>query len=84
MTSVSLITRFAQHRTLTTTGRLSVGQRSLFMDATNSLVWGVDEYGCDQIVSHTDLELDWMNRAIDWINVSHGPALVPPAEFVYT
>lgn len=82
--SVSLIQRFDQLRALTSKGRLQVGQRSLYLDSPNEIVWGVDEYGCDLIVAQTHLELDWTERAIDWINQAKGPDLVHPAEFLYS
>lgn len=80
----TLFQRVEQQRTLAQTGRLHVGQRSLHLDGKNQIVWGVDEYGCDLIVSQTELEFDWVTRALDWINQSKGPELVHPAEFVYT
>lgn len=66
------------------TGRATsvrIGQCSLHVDRSASLVWGVDAYGQDRIAAGDAAGLDLFEHAVAWAVAEHGrPPGDHPAE----
>ena len=69
---------------LGTGASVEANQRALYPDLKQGVIWGVDEYGVDCLVSSSDGNSDaFIVKAVGWLLAKPDPANPHPAEFAW-